>query len=96
MTFVDLTKAQLVVMDWRIMAEFGCPAKKKIREKSRECHSHKPQPFQDTKRKRKQTKPNKSNKRTKSAEISFLSPKRGSRNAKRTEKHKNKITQGKT
>ena len=28
--------------------------------------------------------------------ISFLFPKRGNRNAKRTEKHKNKITKGKT
>ena len=38
---------------------------KRVREKSRECHSHKPQPFSDTKRKRKPTKPNKhkSNKR---------------------------------
>ena len=26
----------------------GC-LKTKVREKSRECHSHKPQPFQDTK-----------------------------------------------
>ena len=45
--------------------------KKKMREKSRECHSHKPQPFQDTKRKRKpkkkknNNKQHKSNKRTK-------------------------------
>ena len=40
----------------------------KVREKSRECHNHKPQPFQDTKRKRKPTNPNKhkSNKRTES------------------------------
>ena len=53
----------------------------------------KSQPFPDTKRKRKPTKPNKhkSNKRTKSTKIS--SPKRGNRNAKRTENHK--ITQGK-
>ena len=38
-----------------------------VREKSREYHNHKPQPFPDSKRKRKQTKPNKrkSNKRTK-------------------------------
>ena len=72
--------------------------KKKVREKSRECHNHKPQPFPDTKRKKKQTKPNKrkSNKRTKSTKIGSLFPKRGNRNAKRTEKHKNKITQGKT
>ena len=41
---------------------------KMVREKSRECHNHKPQPFPDTKRKRNPTKPNKrkSNKRTKS------------------------------
>ena len=69
---------------------------KKVREKSRECHNHKPQPFPVTKRKRKQTKPNKSNKRTKRTKISSLFPKRGNRNAKRTEKHKNKIIQGKT
>ena len=68
--------------------------KKKVREKSRECHNHKPQPFQDTKRKRKQTNPNKhkSNKRTKNTKIGSLFPKRGNRNAKRTEKHKNKMT----
>ena len=72
--------------------------KKKVREKSRECHNHKPQPFPDTKRKRKPTKPNKHelNKREKSTKISYLFPKRGYRNAKRTEKHKNKMTQGKT
>ena len=71
---------------------------KKVREKSRECHNHKPQPFPDTKRKRKQTKPNKhkSNKRTKSTKISSLFPKRGNRNAQKTEKHTNKITPGKT
>ena len=70
----------------------------KVREKSRECHSHKPQPFPDTKRKREPTNPNnhKSNKRTKHTKISSLFPKRGNRNAKRTEKHKNKMTQGKT
>ena len=33
--------------------------KKKVREKSRECHNHKPQPFPDAKRKRKPTNPNK-------------------------------------
>ena len=65
---------------------------KKVREKSRECHNHKPQPFPDPKRKRKPTNPNKhkSNKRTKSTKISSLFPKRGNRNTKRTEKHKNK------
>ena len=72
--------------------------KKKVGEKSRECHNRKPQPFPDTKRKRKPTNPNKnkSNKRTKSTKISSLFPKRGNRNTKRTEKHKNKMTQGKT
>ena len=38
----------------------------------------------------------KSNKRTKSTKISSLFPKRGNRNAKRTEKYKKKITQDKT
>ena len=72
--------------------------KKKVREKSRECHNYKPQPFSDTKRKRKPTNPNKhkSIKRTKSTKISSFFPKRGNRNAKRTEKHKNKMAKGKT
>ena len=71
---------------------------KKVREKSSECHNHKTQPFLDPKRKRKPTYPNKhkSNKRTKSTKISSLFPKRGNRNTKRTEKHKNKMTHGKT
>ena len=71
---------------------------KKVNEKSRECHNHKPQPFPDPKRKRKPTNPkkHKSNKRTKSTKISSLFPKRGNRNTKRTEKHKNKMTHGKT
>ena len=44
---------------------------KKVREKFRECHNLKPQPFPDTKRKRKPTNPNKhkSNKRTKSTKL---------------------------
>ena len=72
--------------------------KNKVREKSRECHNHKPQPFLDPKRKRKLTNPNKQkpNKRTKSTKISSLFPKRGYRITKRTEKHKNKMTHGKT
>ena len=68
------------------------PCKQKnVREKSREWHNHKPQPFPDTKRKRKPTNPNKhkSNKRTKSTKITLFR-KRGNRNAKRTGKHKNK------
>ena len=71
---------------------------KKVREKSREWHNHKPQPFPDPKRKRKPTNLNKRklNKRTKSTKISSLFPKRGNRNTKRTEKHKNKMTHGKT
>ena len=71
---------------------------KKVREKSRECNNHKPHPFPDPKRKRKPTNPNKHklNKRTKSTKISSLFPKRGNRNTKRTEKHKNKMAHGKT
>ena len=71
---------------------------KKLREKSSECHNHKPQPFTDLKRKRKPTNLNKHkpNKRTKSTKMSSLFPKRGNRNTKRTEKHKNKMTHGKT
>ena len=70
---------------------------KKVREKARKCHNHKPKPFPDPKRKRKPTNLNKQkpNKRTKSTEISSLFPKRGNRNTKRTEKHKNKMTYGK-
>ena len=72
--------------------------KKKVREKSRECHIHKLQPLPDPKRKRKPTNLNKHkpNKRTKCTKISSLFPKRGNRNTKRTEKHKNKMTHGKT
>ena len=72
--------------------------KKKVREKSRECHNHKPQPFPYPKRKRKPTNLNKHkpNKRTKSTKNSSLFPKRGNRNTNRTEKHKNKMTHGKT
>ena len=74
--------------------------KKNVREKSRECHNHKPQPFPDTKRKRNPTNPNKhkSNKHAKSTRISSLFPERDNRNVKGTEKHKrkNKMTQGKT
>ena len=72
---------------------------KKDKRKVQECHKYKPEPLPDTKRKRKQTKPNKrkSNKRMKSTKISSVFPKQGNRNAKRTEKkHKNKITQGNT
>ena len=71
---------------------------KKVREKTRECHNNKPQPFLDPKRKRKPTNPNKhkSNKRTKNTKISSLFPKRGNRNTKWTKKHKNKMTHGKT
>ena len=51
-------------------------SKKKVREKSRECHNHKPQPFPDTKRKRKPTNP-KSTYRTnvrKSLRLALSSP----------------------
>ena len=77
---------------------FDIGSKRKVGEKSRECHNHKPQPFPDSKRKRKPTNPNKHkpNKHTKSTKISSLFPKQGNRNTKRTEKHKNKMTHGKT
>ena len=56
--------------------EYLCVIKKKVREKSRECHNHKPQPFPDIKLKRKPANPNKhkSIKRTKSTKISSLFP----------------------
>ena len=78
---------------WRLIFKL-----KNVREKSRECHNHKPQPFPDPKRKRKPTNLNKDkpNKCTKSTKISSLFPKRGNRNTKRTEKHKNKLTHVKT
>ena len=83
--------------DFRIFGDLLLDWWKKVREKSRECHNHKPQPFPDPKRKRKPTNLNKHkpNKRTKSTKISSLFPKRGNRNTKRTEKHKNKMTHGK-
>ena len=67
-------------------------SQKRVGEKSRECHNHKPQPFPDTKRKRKPTNPNKHkpNKRTKSTKISALFPKQGNRNTKRTENTRTK------
>ena len=50
--------------------------------------NHKPQPLPDTKRMRRQTKPDKrkSNKRKKRTKISSLFPMRGNRKAKMTEK----------
>ena len=82
----------------RLLDPAWSSCEKKVREKSRECHNHKPQLFPDPKRKRKPTSLNKHkpNKRTKSTKISSLFPKRGNRNTKRTEKHKNKMTHGKT
>ena len=72
--------------------------KKKGNRKVQEVPQSQPQTFQDSKRNKNPTKPSKhkSNKRTKSTKISSLFPKRRNRNAKRTEKHKNKMTQGKT
>ena len=48
----------------------------KVKSRARECHNCKPQPFPDTKRKRKPINPNKdkSNKRTKSTKISSNFP----------------------
>ena len=94
--FTPMILSRLVSTE--LQSNFTLQVKKKVREKSRECHNHKPRPFPDTKRKRKPTNPNKhkSNKRTKSTKISSLFPKQGNRNTKRTEKHKNKMTHGKT
>ena len=93
MNYVLSCGQNLKVCNQSKQKDINCTVQKqKVREQSGECHNHKPQPFPDTKRKRKQTKPNKhkSNKRTKSTKISSLFPKRGNRNAKRTEKLKNK------
>ena len=94
--FKSLINARLDrIVPWEV---FYRNCSKKVREKSRECHNHKPQPYPDPNRKRKPTTLNKHkpNKRTKSTKISSLFPKRGNRNTKRTEKHKNKMTHGKT
>ena len=74
------------------------PTKKKGKRKVQGVPQSQTAALPDTKRERKQTKPNKrkSNKRTKSTKISSVFPRRDNRNAKRTEKHKKKITQGKT
>ena len=97
-SLVDFSYFFFIFFFWFIQCSFTEKIYKKVRKKSRECHNHKPQPFPDTKRKRKPTKPNKhkSNKRTKSTRISSLFPKRGNRNAKMTEKHKNKMAHGNT
>ena len=61
---------------------------KKLIEKSRECHNHKPQPTPDTKWKRKMTKTTRTkqtNKCTSSTQTSSLFPKRGDHNAKRND-----------
>ena len=86
------------VFVWALFAMSFHVIQKNVREKSRECHNHKPQPFPDPKRKRKPTNLNKHkpNKRTKSTKISSLFPKQVNHNTKRTEKHKNKMTHGKT
>ena len=96
----DVQKKAALLHQYRILMGISKHVNnpKIVREKSRECHNHKPQPFPDPKRKRKPTNLNKHkpNKRTKSTKISSLFPKRGNRNTKRTEKHKNKMTHGKT
>ena len=63
--------------------------KRKVREKVQGVPQSQTAAFPDTKRKRKQTKPNKrkSNKRTKNTNTGSLFPKRGNCNAKRTEKN---------
>ena len=72
--------------------------KKKAKRKVQGVPQSQTAALPDTKWKRKPTNPDKhkSNKCTKSTKISSLFPHRGNRNAKRTEKHKNKMTQSKT
>ena len=84
-TGVEISKLEVKLLPKSVR----CLLRKKVREKPRECHNHKPQPFPDPKRKRKPTNLNKHkpNKRTKSTKISSLFPNRGNRNTKRTEKH---------
>ena len=48
-----------VVAGFTDQGRYLLQGEEKVREKSRECHNHKLQPFQDTKRKRKRTNPNK-------------------------------------
>ena len=72
-------------------------SKNKAKSKVQGVHNYKPQHFPDTKRKRKdKTKQAQIEQRAKSPKINSLFPKRRNRNAKRSEKHKSKITQGKT
>ena len=63
-----------VVLD--ISLTFSFYTVKTVREKSRECHNHKLQSILDTKRKRKQTKPNRriSNKHTNTLRLALSSP----------------------
>ena len=69
----------------------------KREKKSRECHNYKPQPFKDTKRKRKQTKPKNANRTNvrKPPRLALSSPNEVIAMLK-GQKHKNKIKQGKT
>ena len=55
-----------------------------------------PRPQEEEKRKPTNLNKHKPDKHTKSTKISSLFPKQGNRNTKRTEKHKNKMTHGKT
>ena len=70
---------------------------KKVREKSRKCHNYKPQPFPDTKRKRKpkKTSTNRTNER-KALRLALSSPREVIAILKGLIKHKNKMTHGKT
>ena len=75
-----------------------CMKKKKVREKSRECHNHKPQPFPDTKRKRKPKIPKSTNRTNirKALRLALSSPIEVIAILKGLKKHKNKMTHGKT
>ena len=87
-SLIIFSTVELTSFATRECAHYNRHCEKEVREKSRECHNQKPQPFPDPKRKRKPTNLNKHkpNKRTKSTKISSLFPKRGNCNTKRTEK----------
>ena len=83
---------------WEIVDGSGAHSlceKKKVREKSRECHNHKPSPSQTPRgrgNRQNQTSANRTNVR----KALRLAPSSPSEVIAMTEKHKNKLTQGKT
>ena len=89
-----LSNEEYLHFRFKTLGETYIKKKKKSKRKVQGVPQSQNAALPDPKRKRKPTNPNKhkSNKRTKSTKISSLFPKRGNRNTKRTEKHKNKMT----